>query len=234
MKSKKISKARKSALENYSRAVKNFNAKMKRLQGKSNIDYTMWFSKPQSLKEVRNLSTSDIKVLIRDLKSFTDRGGEKIIKYNNQFLPKAYKEQYQRSIRRYNRNQKRLDKYQLNKIKKPDNDKVGTFLEFSKKVIQKSSPLYWQKRSWQYKKNYLKAVKDALGHTTKGKKLEKLIESLDADRLISAYYKKGNEDLGINYIYPGDEDQAEETADYIIERWIQEYPELSNEKLVLR
>ena len=64
---------------------------MKRLQGKSDIDYTMWFSKPQSLKEVRDLSTTDIKVLIRDLKSFTDRGGEKIIKYNNQFCRKLIK-----------------------------------------------------------------------------------------------------------------------------------------------
>ena len=195
---------------------------MKRLQGKSDIDYTMWFSKPRSLKEVRSLSTTDIKVLIRDLKSFTDRGGEKIIKYNNQFLPKAYKEQYQRSIRRYNRNKKRLDKYQLNKIKKPDNDKVGTFLEFSKKVIQKASPLYWQKRSRQYKTNYINAVKENLGHTQKGKELLKLIEKLDADTVISAYYKKGNEDLGINYIYPGDEDQSEETAEYIVERWYQE------------
>ena len=174
-------------------------------------------------------------MLIRDLRDFTTRGGEKIIKYNNQFVPQAYKQQYQRSIKRYNRNVKRLDKYQLNKLKKPDNDKVSTFLEFSKKAIQKASPLYWQKRSWQYKKNYLKAVKDELGHTAKGKELEKLIESLDADKLISAYYKKGNEDLGINYIYPGDEDQAEETADYIIERWMQEYPELKkNEELVLR
>ena len=219
---KKLTKAKKSALEQYSRAVKNFNAKMKRLKGKSDIDYTTWFDQPKKLKEIRDLSTSDIKVLIRDLRDFTTRGGEKIIKYNNQFVPQAYKKQYQRSIRRYNRNVKRLDKYKLNKLKKPDNDKVSTFLEFSKKAIQKASPLYWQKRSWQYKKNYINAVKENLGHTQKGKELLELIEKLDADTVISAYYKKGNEDLGINYIYPGDEDQSEETADYIVERWYQE------------
>ena len=69
MKNNKITKAKKTALEEYSRAVKSFNSKMKRLEGKSDIDYTMWFSKPQTLKEVRNLNTRDIKVLIRDLKA---------------------------------------------------------------------------------------------------------------------------------------------------------------------
>ena len=38
---------------------------------------------------------------------------------------------------------------------------------------------------------------------------------------IETYYTKGNEDLGINFIYPGDRDEAQETAEYIIERWQQ-------------
>ena len=221
MKNNKITKAKKTALEEYSRAVKGFNSKMKRLEGKSDIDYTMWFSKPQTLKEVRNLNTRDIKVLIRDLKEFTSRNGEKIIKYNNQYVPIAYKKIYQRSIQRYNRNIKRLNRYKLNKLKKPDNEKAMTFLEFSKKVIEKASPQYWNKRSWQYKQNYLNAVRDALGHTKAGRELEKLASGINADKLIETYYTKGNEDLGINFIYPGDRDEAEETAEYIIERWQQ-------------
>lgn len=225
---KKLSKARKSALEEYSRAVKNFKSKMKRLEA-TDIDYTTWFGKPQSLKEVKKLSTSDIKILIRDLKAFTARGGEKIIKYNNQYVPKAYKEVYKRSLRRYNTNKKRLEKYQLNKLKKPDNDNVQTFLEFSKQVIKKASPQYWAKRVSTYKKNYINAVRDNLGHTNSGKKLIQIINSLSADEVISAYYKKGNEDLGINYIYPGDEEQAEDTAEYIVERWQQEYTKLAEQ-----
>lgn len=221
MKKNKITKAKKTALEEYSRAVKSFNSKMRRLQGKSDIDYTMWFSKPQSLKEVRNLNTRDIRVLIRDLREFTSKGGEKIIKYNNQYLPIAYKKIYQRSMQRYNKNVKRLNRYKLNKLKKPDNEKAMTFLEFSKKAIEKASPQYWNKRSRQYKQNYINAVRDSLGHTKAGKQLEQLAQSIDADKLIETYYTKGNEDLGINFIYPGDRDEAQETAEYIIERWQQ-------------
>lgn len=222
MPKKKLSKSKKTALEDYSRAVKNYNAKIKRLAGKTDIDFTVWFDKPKTLKEVQKLNTREIKVLIKDLKSFTQRGGEKIIKYNNQYVPKAYKEVYQRSLRRYNRNKKRLDKYQLNKLKKPDNENVMTFLEFSKKVIAKASPIYWDRRRSTYKSNYIKAISDALAHTESGKKLLKLAKSIDPDKLINAYYKKGNEDLGINYIYPGQEEQAEDTAAYLIERWEQE------------
>lgn len=194
---------------------------MKRLE-KSNgdIDFSTWFDKPKYLREVRKLNTSDIKVLIRDLKSFTKKGGEKIIKYNNQYVPQAYKETYQRSIRRYNRNKKRLEQYNLNKMKKPDSDFMS-FLEFSRKAIQKANPIYWNKRKWQYKENYKSAVKNSLAFTQKGKELLKLIDSIDAEKLINIYYTKGNEDLGINNIYPGQRDEAEATAEYLIDRWNQ-------------
>lgn len=217
---KRTSKAKVTALESYSKAVKNYKAKLKRLSTKSDIDFTTWFDNPPSMKQVRKLNTRDIKVLIRDLAGFNMRGGEKIIKYNNQYVPKAYKEQYQRAKSRFNKNTKRLEKYKLNKIKKPDSDFVN-FLEFSKGVIKKASPQYWNRRRITYKSNYLKAVKDSLSFTEAGKKLEKMIEAMSADKLIDAYYKKGNEDLGINNIYPGDRDQAQATAEYLIERWKQ-------------
>ena len=122
--------------------------------------------------------------------------------------------------KRYNRNTPFLQRMKLNKFKEPSAD-YSPFLDYSEKIIERSSPEYRKRREEQYKLNYLKAIKETLSHTEKGKALYKLVKGLDARKMIKTYNTKGNEDLGIINIYPGDAEQATLQAEYLIERWNQ-------------
>src|SRR5690625_1722937 len=95
----------------------------------------------------------------------------------------------------------------LNKFKEPSAD-YSPFMDYSGKIIERASPEYRKRREEQYKSNYLKAVKETLYHTGKGKDLYKLVKGIDARKMIKTYNTKGNEDLGIINIYPGDAEQA--------------------------
>lgn len=163
---------------------------------------------------------SELNVYMRDLQDVNAPNATDIITYKGSNIPKFYKDIYTRAKKRYNKNTPFLQRMNLNKFKEPSAD-YSPFLDYSGKVIERSSPQYRKRREEQYKSNYLKAVKETLSHTEKGKELYKLVKGLDPRKMIKTYNTKGNEDLGIINIYPGDPEQGTLQAEYLIERWEQ-------------
>lgn len=178
-------------------------------------DYIGHIPKPG---KTRKYGVRELNIYLRDLESVTEPDGTDIITFKGSNIPKFYKDIYQRAKSRYNKNTPFLQRMNLHKFKEPSPD-YSPFLDYSGKIIKRASPEYRKKREEQYKANYLKAVKDSLGHSEKGKELYKLVKGLNAKTLINTYHKKGNEDLGIINIYPGDPEQATLQAEYLIERW---------------
>lgn len=160
----------------------------------------------------------ELNIYMNDLKSVNLPGGTDIVTYKGSNIPKFYKDIYNRAKERYNKNTPFLQRMKLNKFKEPSAD-YSPFLDYSGKIIERASPEYRKRREEQYKSNYLKAVKETLSHTEKGKELYNLVKGLDARKMIKTYNTKGNEDLGIINIYPGDPEQATLQAEYLIERW---------------
>lgn len=217
-KTQKMSRAKKQALDLYTKTRKNFNAKVRRLE-KRGIGYRSFFENSLLKRsELSKLNAREIKVYIRNLQSFTKKGGEQMINYNDTPMPKGAKENYRRGLKRYNARTKYLERMHLNKQRKPPSNIVD-FKKYLSHIEKISSPLYGVQRKQQYKENYINALKENLGNTKSGKKLLKLVKGLTPDELIDAYYEPGNEDLGINALYPGDVEQAEMNAEYILERW---------------
>lgn len=180
-------------------------------------DYIAHIPKPG---KTRNYGLRELNIYMKDIETVTEPGGTDIITYRGSNIPKFYKDIYARAKERYNKNTPFLQRMKLNKFKEPSAD-YSPFMDYSAKIIERASPEYRKRREEQYKSNYLKAVKDSLSHTEKGKALYKLVKGLDARKMIKTYNTKGNEDLGIINIYPGDAEQATLQAEYLIERWNQ-------------
>lgn len=180
-------------------------------------DYIAHIPKPG---KTRKYGLRELNIYMKDIEAVTEPGGTDIITYRGSNIPKFYKDIYTRAKERYNKNTPFLQRMKLNKFKEPSAD-YSPFMDYSGKIIERASPEYRKRREEQYKSNYLKAVKDSLSHTEKGKELYKLVKGLDARKMIKTYNTKGNEDLGIINIYPGDTEQATLQAEYLIERWNQ-------------
>ena len=180
-------------------------------------DYIAHIPKPG---KTRNYGLKELSIYMRDIEAVTKPGGTDIITYRASNIPKFYKDIYTRAKERYNKNTPFLQRMKLNKFKEPSAD-YSPFMDYSGKIIERASPEYRKRREEQYKSNYLKAVKGSLYHTKKGKELYKLVKGLDTRKMIKTYNTKGNEDLGIINIYPGDAEQATLQAEYLIERWNQ-------------
>lgn len=178
-------------------------------------DYISHIPKPG---KTRKYNLRELNVYMRDLQAVNTPGGTDTITFRGSNVPKFYKNIYVRAKERYNRNTPFLQRMKLNKFKEPSAD-YSPFLDYSSKVIERGSPEYRLRREEQYKSNYLKAVKDSLSHTKKGKELYKLVKGINARKMIEVYNTKGNEDLGIINIYPGDSEQATLQSEYLIERW---------------
>lgn len=180
-------------------------------------DYISHIPKPG---KTRNYNLREMELYLRDIQDIIKPGATDTITYRGSNIPKFYKDIYTRAKQRYNKNTPFLQRMNLNKFKEPSAD-YSPFMDYSGKIIERASPEYRKRREEQYKSNYLKAVKETLSHTGKGKDLYKLVKGIDARKMIKTYNTKGNEDLGIINIYPGDADQATLQAEYLIERWNQ-------------
>lgn len=180
-------------------------------------DYIAHIPKPG---KTRNYGLRELNIYMKDIEAVTKPGGTDIITYRGSNIPKFYKDIYLRARERYNKNTPFLQRMKLNKFKEPSAD-YSPFMDYSGKIIERASPEYRKRREEQYKSNYLKALKDSLSHTEKGKELYNLVKGLDERKMIKTYNTKGNEDLGIINIYPGDAEQATLQAEYLIERWNQ-------------
>ena len=90
---------------------------------------------------------------------------------------------------------------------------------FYRKRIKKFMPGGMRKRDEQYKQNYISAIINAYGHSEYANKLIEKIKGVSGGFLYNVYNTPGNEDLGVNNIYPGDEEQAEGQLMYLLQRW---------------
>ena len=207
---------RKNLIRNYRKEYEKAERKIKEA-GLDPEDYINHIPKPG---HTQKYNLSELNVYMRDLQDINAPNSTDIITYKDSNIPKFYKDIYTRAKERYNKNTPFLQRMNLNKFKEPSAD-YSPFLDYSGKVIERSSPQYRKRREEQYKSNYLKAVKETLSHTEKGKELYKLVKGLNARKMIKTYNTKGNEDLGIINIYPGDPEQATLQAEYLIERWEQ-------------
>ena len=207
---------RKNLIKKYRKEYEKAERKIKEA-GLDPEDYITHIPKPG---HTQKYNLRELNVYMKDLQEVNTPGSTDIITYRGSNIPKFYKNIYTRAKERYNKNTPFLQRMNLNKFKEPSPD-YSPFLDFSGKIIERSSPQYRKRREEQYKSNYLKAVKETLFHTEKGKELYKLVKGLNSRKMIKTYNTKGNEDLGIINIYPGDPEQATLQAEYLIERWNQ-------------
>lgn len=184
----------------------------------ANLDPEQYIDHIPKPGKTRKFSTREISIYLKDLESINEPNATEIVNFRGSNIPAFYKEIFQRAKNRYNRNTDFLNRMKLNKFKNPSPE-YSPFLDYASKIIERASPEYRRKREDQYKSNYLKAVEDSLSHTDKGRQLKRLIQSIPARKLIDTYHTKGNEDLGIINIYPGDPEQADLQSEYLIERW---------------
>ena len=90
---------------------------------------------------------------------------------------------------------------------------------FYRNRIKKFMPGGMRKRDEQYKQNYISAIINAYGHSDYSRELIQKINGVSGSWLYNIYNTPGNEDLGINNIYPGNEEQAEGQLTYLLQRW---------------
>lgn len=95
----------------------------------------------------------------------------------------------------------------------------GSRENYLKALIRKGNIAGLRKKENQYKENYIQAILNSYGNSEKAKALIKKIKGMSGGLLYSIYTVPGNEDLGINNIYPGNDDIAESQLEYLIERW---------------
>lgn len=95
----------------------------------------------------------------------------------------------------------------------------GSRENYLKALIRKGNIAGLRKKENQYKENYIQAILNSYGNSEKAKALIKKIKGMSGGLLYSIYTVSGNEDLGINNIYPGNDDIADVQLDYLIQRW---------------
>lgn len=204
-------------MSSYSNYKKIYEQAKKKAE-KYDIDFEQYFSTFPTPHKAKPLKDRDINTLARDLELFTKPGGEDIVKYRGQFVPKAYKELYKKSVRRFNDQVKFREQTHMKKFEAPD-ESFAPFGEYAEKIIRRASPLYRHERYEQYKTNYLSALKDSLYDFPGGAELYEQVSKIPAKKLIDTYYTLGNEDLGIANIYPGNDEQAVLTIQHLKDRW---------------
>lgn len=223
----KISDARKRAISEYQAERKRFLAKLNRLRKKyPGRDYESFLSKPPTYREIKDISTQKLKTAVSDMKLFTAKYGHVFEVEKGVYAPRAFHEQYERSLKRVNRQRKeRIKKSvlkELHPLKEPTGANPTTFAEFMYRTIKKASPEYAQEQERTYKENYIGALKNSYGDYELTQILEKMVGSMTGEEMLNAYYKPGNEDLGIKEIYPGEgqsEDETEQWVKNLIEKW---------------
>lgn len=156
------------ALENYQKALSNYDRKRNRLLQDKDIPYDMWYTPQKRTRELREnetLTTWDIKRNTKILQNMTKRGAEKIITFHKNQMPKGLKENTKLSLRHINKQKKKINegirndvpKEQMKKI--PKSDRFNQ-LAFYLNAVQQASGNYQKTYGDNYKNNYLKAIKD--------------------------------------------------------------------------
>lgn len=95
----------------------------------------------------------------------------------------------------------------------PEKMRKSEFESFLKRLYRQADPGYLGKKIFQYKLNYIAAVKNKLGQA--GEKILELVRNIPADVLY--YIETANPELSIEFVY--DEIEAERIARRILEEW---------------
>lgn len=185
---------------------------------KAGIDFEQYLDYLPKPGKTAKVTDKELEQYLGTLEKVIAPKGTDIIKYKGYAVPRFYRDLYKESLREYNKQSSFLRKVGIQKFKEPS-EEFATFLEYAPKVIERATFAYQRYREEIYKQNYLKGVKDTLSHTTAGRELYSKIKKVSAGEMLRIYHLKGNEDLGIINLYPGDEEQAELQAEYLLERW---------------
>lgn len=95
----------------------------------------------------------------------------------------------------------------------PEQLRKSEFESFLRRLYKQADPEYLGKKVFQYKLNYITAVKNKLGQA--GEKILELIRTIPADVLY--YIETANPELSIEFVY--DKIEAERIAKRILEEW---------------
>ena len=148
-------------IEQYKRERDKYQRKIRTME-RQNPDYDWrgvmgWGA---NLRDVRKLTTREVKTLIRDMRGFTAKYGHVMEDRKGIRAPRAYWEQYDRALRRENARRERARKTATKKYEVPNNlkppESAGErFAKFVAHVLDLADPLYRQAVTKQMQDNYL-------------------------------------------------------------------------------
>lgn len=148
-------------IEQYKRERDKYQRKIRTME-RQNPDYDWrgvmgWGA---NLRDVRKLTTREVKTLIKDMQGFTAKYGHVMEDRKGIRAPRAYWEQYDRALRRENARRERARKTATTKYEVPNNlkppESAGErFAKFVAHVLDLADPLYRQAVTKQMQDNYL-------------------------------------------------------------------------------
>ena len=154
-------------IEQYKKERDKYQRKIRTME-RQNPDYDWrgvlgWSA---NLRDVRKLTTREVKTLIRDMQGFTAKYGHVMEDRKGIRAPRAYWEQYDRALRRENARRERARKTATTKYEVPNNlkppESAGKrFAKFVAHVLDLADPLYRQSVTKQMQGNYLAILQSA-------------------------------------------------------------------------
>lgn len=233
-------------IEQYKRERDKYQRKIRAME-RQNPDYDWrgvlgWGA---NLRDVRKLTTREVKTLIRDMQGFTAKYGHVMEDRKGVRAPRAYWEQYDRALRRENARRERARKTATTKYEVPNNlkppERAGErFAKFVAHVLDLADPIYRQSITKQMQDNYLYVLRgtkylylEAYQKTKYNKdnlkkivdllnNLIKYISSLSSQEFYRKYLADSENRLDFEAIYVSDEwelDDVIQEFTEILETW---------------
>lgn len=229
-------------IEQYKRERDKYQRKIRAME-RQNPDYDWrgvlgWGA---NLRDVRKLTTREVKTLIRDMQGFTAKYGHVMEDRKGIRAPRAYWEQYDRALRRENARRERARKTATTKYEVPNNlkppESAGErFAKFVAHVLDLADPLYRQSVTKQMQNNYLAILQSAKDMYTEAYKkanlrnddLKKVVDLLNT--LIKYVSKLSPQEFYRKYLADS-ENRIDFEVIYIQDEWeledvIQEFTEI--------
>lgn len=229
-------------IEEYKRERDKYQRKI-RVMERKNPDYDWrevmgWGAK---LRDVRKLTTREVKILTRDMQGFTAKYGHVLEDRNGVRAPRAYWEQYDRALRRENARRERARKTAFRKYEVPNNLKPPTknvgdrFAKFVEHVLNLADPLYRSRMNAQMQQNYIGVLYDAFLNYNEAYRKRKLdsekvtellillqklinyVSSLTPDEFYRKYLADSENRIDFEVIYIQDEWELEDIIEEFTE-----------------
>lgn len=180
-------------IDQYKRERDKYQRKIRAMERQNpNYDWRGVLGWGANLRDVRKLTTREVKTLIKDMQGFTAKYGHVMEDRKGIRAPRAYWEQYDRALRRENARRERARKTATTKYEVPNNlkppESAGErFAKFVARVLDLADPLYRQSVTKQMQDNYLAILQSAKDMYTEAYRkanlrnddLKKLVDLLD-------------------------------------------------------